>query len=152
MSDEKVIKAVCFEAEDLPTTCWPIVVSDEEGNVTIENLSDLLARQQIARDTDGSVKYTPPSEDLIIVNSQDFQPKDRKHLDYCKHCGIPFSEHLGVTPTCAQHIEAQSKLNKIYTLAQAFLDEEWYSLTYRISAHEMCKEIMELKDKRVSDA
>lgn len=126
MSDEKVIKAVCFEAEDLPTTCWPIVVSDEEGNVTIENLSDLLARQQIARDTDGSVKYTPPSEDLIIAGSQDFQPKDRKHLDYCKHCGIPFSKHLGVTPTCAQHMEAQKKLQTIFALVEAHRTEQHY--------------------------
>lgn len=100
-----------------------------------------------------SKEETKAEDDLIIANSQEFQPKDRKHLNYCKHCGILFSKHLGVTPTCAQHIEAQSKLNKIYTLAQAFLDEEWYEdLTYRISAHEMCKKIMELKDKRVSDA
>ena len=63
------------------------------------------------------------------AGSQDFQPKDRKHLDYCKHCGIPFSEHLGVTPTCAQHIEAQNKLNRIFALVEAHYEEAYYRRT-----------------------
>ena len=76
------------------------------------------------------------------AGSQDFQPKDRKHLDYCKHCGIPFSKHLGVTPTCAQHMEAQKKLHAIYALVQAnrhYTAPEAFEL--------VCEKIMELKDK-----
>ena len=62
MSDEKVVKAAWFDASGKEhISYWPIVVSDEGGNVMIEKSTDLLARQQAAKDTDGSVKYTPPS-------------------------------------------------------------------------------------------
>lgn len=41
---------------------FPVIVSDSNGNVTIEKLTELLARQQKARDKDGGIKYTPPAE------------------------------------------------------------------------------------------
>ena len=37
-------------------TAFPVIVSDDGGNVTIEKSTDLLARQQAAKDTDGNIK------------------------------------------------------------------------------------------------
>ena len=43
-------------------TGFPVIVSDEGGNVTIEKSTDLLARQQAAMSKEGLITYTPPME------------------------------------------------------------------------------------------
>ena len=93
--------------------------TQEERRIWIEKLNEKRWSKEETKDED----------DLLIAGSQDFQPKDRKHLDYCKHCGIPFSEHLGVTPTCAQHMEAQKKLQTIFALVEAHYEEAYYRRT-----------------------
>ena len=62
MSEEKVVAASWFDAHEKEhCKYYMITVSDADGNATIEKSTDFLARQQAAKDTDGSVKYTPPS-------------------------------------------------------------------------------------------
>ena len=65
MSEEQILYEVdkhwVLKPKAMSETGFPVIVSDEGGNVTIEKSTDLLARQQAAKDTDGSVKYTPPS-------------------------------------------------------------------------------------------
>ena len=43
-------------------TAFPVIVSDDGGNVTIEKSTDLLARQQAAMSKEGLITYTPPTE------------------------------------------------------------------------------------------
>ena len=98
-------------------TAFPVIVSDDGGNVTIEKSTDLLARQQAAKDTDGNIKYTPP---------------------ICPSCGVTYQNHLGLIGTC-------EKLQKIFALVQDYSNGQPRS-SRTGAAKEMCEKILELKD------
>ena len=105
MSEEHILyegdKHWVLKPKAMNETGFPVIVSDEGGDVTIEKSTDLLARQQAAKDTDGNIKYTPP---------------------ICPSCGVTYQNHFGLIGTC-------EKLQKIFALVEAHYEEAYYRRT-----------------------
>ena len=121
MSEEHILyegdKHWVIKPKAMNETGFPVIVSDEGGDVTIEKSTDLLARQQAAKDTDGNIKYTPP---------------------ICPSCGVTYQNHLGLIGTC-------EKLQKIFALVEDYSNGQPRS-SRTGAAKEMCEKILELKD------